>query len=75
MKSPRKGHAHLLPRLRRFLPAQNRLGQRRSSLDLPDHRQMAACLRAWAAWLAASAELLDRASGWEDTEERRAAAT
>jgi len=55
-----------------FLPERVRLRRRRSSLDLPEHRQMAACLRAWGAWLAASAELLERASSSEDVEMRRA---
>ena len=57
-----------------FLPERIRLRQRRSSLDLPEHRQMAACLRAWSAWLAAAAELLERKAAFEagDTESRRA---
>jgi len=55
-----------------FLPAQIKLSRRRRSLDLPEHRQMAACLKAWSAWLATSGELLDRASSSGDAETRRA---
>ena len=45
-----------------FLPEQIRLRRRRSSLDIPEHRQMGACLRAWSAWLTAAGELLERAA-------------
>ncbi len=48
--------------LKGFLPAQIRIRQRQSSLDLPEHRQMAACLRAWTAWLTVAADQLDRGS-------------
>ena len=56
-----------------FLPERIRLRRRRSSLDLPEHRQMAACLRAWGSWLAAAAELLERSAAAEagDMETRR----
>lgn len=43
-----------------FLPEQIRLRRRKSSLDLAEHRQIAASLRAWSAWLTVSGELLDR---------------
>nr|WP_246664856.1 DUF2357 domain-containing protein [Rhodoblastus acidophilus] len=46
--------------LKGCLPSRIRVGRRRSSLDLPEHRQMGACLRSWAAWLGAVAEILDR---------------
>ena len=58
--------------LQGFLPERIRLRRRRSSLDLPEHRQMAACLRSWQAWLAASASLLDRTAAADDPETRRA---
>ena len=45
-----------------FLPEQIRLRRRKSSLDLKEHRQIAACLRAWSAWLSVSGELLARDS-------------
>jgi hypothetical protein len=44
--------------LKGFLPAKIRLRRRRNSLDLPEHRQMAACMKAWSAWLLAAAERL-----------------
>ncbi len=61
--------------LQGFLPERIRVRQRRSSLDLPEHRQMGACLRAWAAWLGAVADVLGRGAGdagsGTDTETRR----
>ena len=60
--------------LRGFLPERIRLRRRRSSLDLPEHRQMAACLRSWQAWLTASASLLDRTADSTDAETGRAGA-
>lgn len=46
--------------LRGFLPERIHLRHRRSSLDLPEHRQMAACLRSWAEWLGLAAEWIER---------------
>ncbi|PZP44808.1 MAG: hypothetical protein DI601_11200 [Azospirillum brasilense] len=60
--------------LRGFLPEQIRLRQRLSSLDLPEHRQMAACLRSWSAWLGSVAGLLERGREERDTESRQGAA-
>ncbi|MBA4709694.1 DUF2357 domain-containing protein [Aquitalea aquatica] len=54
--------------LKGFLPQQIRIRQRCSSLDLPEHRQIGACLRAWSSWLAAMAEQLDRSQRDEDPE-------
>ncbi len=54
-----------------FLPEQIRLRRRQSSLDLTEHRQIAACLRAWSAWLTVSGEWLDRASGAIDADTGR----
>ena len=51
--------SRLPPQLKGFLPEHIRVRQRRNSLDLPEHRQMAACLRSWAGWLAAVADLLE----------------
>ena len=66
--------SRLPPALNGFLPEQIRLRRRRSSFDLVEHRQMAACLRAWRSWLAAAAGQLDRsaADGKGDMETRRA---
>ena len=69
-RSPRR----LPTALRGFLPERIRLRRRRSSLDLPEHRQMAACLRSWQAWLTATASLLDRTAAIDDPETKGAAA-
>lgn len=50
------------------LPAHITLRQRRNSVDIPEHRQIKACLRAWAAWLAGIADLLAKRSGADDAE-------
>ena len=69
------GSAGRLPAaLQGFLPERIRLRRRRSSLDLPEHRRMAACLRSWQAWLTASASLLDRTAVSADPETKRVAA-
>ncbi|QYA11889.1 DUF2357 domain-containing protein [Rhizobium sp. AB2/73] len=60
--------------LKGFLPERIRVRQRLSSLDLPEHRQMAACLRSWVAWLGIAAELLERKRPEGDAELRRGAA-
>jgi hypothetical protein len=57
-----------------FLPERIRVRRRLGSLDLPEHRQMAACLRLWVAWLGAAAELLDVSRPEEDRELRSGAA-
>jgi hypothetical protein len=68
------GGASRLPvELKGKLPERIRVRHRRSSLDLPEHRQMAACLRSWAAWLTAVAGLLDRPAS-DDGEVRQSRA-
>lgn len=57
--------------LQGFLPEQIRVRQRRSSLDLAEHRQMGACLRAWSQWLSAVGQTLAREDAGTDTEIRR----
>jgi hypothetical protein len=57
--------------LKGFLPSQIRIRKRMNSFDLPEHRQMGACLRAWSAWLAAVSETLTINGGGADTEIRR----
>lgn len=52
--------SRLPDQLQGFLPHRIRISQRRNSFDLPEHRQMAACLRSWAAWLTAVGETLSR---------------
>lgn len=54
--------------LKGSLPAHITLRQRRNSVDIPEHRQIKACLRSWAAWLAGVAELLAKADAKGDPE-------
>ncbi|MBF0481652.1 MAG: DUF2357 domain-containing protein [Desulfovibrionaceae bacterium] len=69
---PEVGRPSRLPvSLKGFLPRTIKLQNRRNSLDLPEHRQMASCLRSWSSWLSASADLLDRSKQSTDPEERR----
>ncbi len=50
------------------LPAQITLRQRRNSVDIPEHRQMKACLKSWAAWLGSVADVLARMGATDDPE-------
>lgn len=50
------------------LPAQITLNQRRSSVDIPEHRQIKACLKAWAAWLSNVSEILEKNGKKDDLE-------
>jgi hypothetical protein len=69
------GGASRLPQaLRGFLPEMIRVRPRRSSLDIPEHRQMAACLEAWISWLNTAAGLLVRPGPADDPEMRRSRA-
>lgn len=54
--------------LKGHLPAQITLRQRRNSVDIPEHRQIKACLRSWSAWLGGVAELLGKAGAKDDAE-------
>lgn len=61
-----------LPRpLNGFLPQLIRVRKLRSSLDLPEHRQMGSCLRALSSWLSAVAQILARDDRADDAEIRR----
>lgn len=66
--------SRLPAQLKGSLPECIRVRRRRSSLDLPEHRQMKACLLSWAAWLAAAADLLERSRPDRDAESQRGAA-
>jgi hypothetical protein len=66
--------SRLPPALRGRLPERIGVRQRRSSFDIPEHRQMGACLRSWSAWLDAAAQQLERARPESDAEMRRGAA-
>jgi hypothetical protein len=50
------------------LPAKIALRQRRNSVDIPEHRQIKACLRSWAAWLSGVADMLARTGAKDDPE-------
>lgn len=50
------------------LPAQITMRRRRNSVDIPEHRQIKACLRAWGAWLSSVAGMLGKAGATEDAE-------
>jgi hypothetical protein len=54
--------------LRGRLPAHITLRQRCNSVDIPEHRQIKACLRAWGGWLSGVAEQLSKASASGDPE-------
>ncbi|MBC3453094.1 DUF2357 domain-containing protein [Pseudomonas mosselii] len=50
------------------LPAQITLRQHSNSVDIPEHRQIKACVRSWAAWLSGVADLLTKAGRTGDLE-------
>lgn len=50
------------------LPAKLTLRQRRNSVDIPEHRQIKACLRSWAAWLRSAADMLEKTGVKDDSE-------
>lgn len=54
--------------LKGLLPAHITLRQRRNSVDIPEHRQIKACLRSWSAWLGSVAELMAKAGATDDPE-------
>jgi hypothetical protein len=58
IRTARGTPSRLPPSLRGFLPSHLRVQRRRSSVDLPEHRQMGACLRSWSAWISAVADIL-----------------
>lgn len=57
--------SRLPPALQGRLPAQITLRQRRNSVDIPEHRQIKACLKTWAAWLSVASGALERMGGGE----------
>jgi hypothetical protein len=63
--------SRLPPTLKGYLPEVIRIRQRRSSLDIPEHRQMGACLRSWSTWLSAVADTLVRTDANANAESRR----
>jgi hypothetical protein len=67
--------SRLPPALGGRLPAQISLRQRRNSVDIPEHRQIKACLKSWAAWLSGAAEVLSKNAASDDPEVVTAAGT
>jgi Domain of unknown function (DUF2357)/PD-(D/E)XK nuclease superfamily len=68
------GHpGRLPPGLQGNLPERIHMRQRRSSLDIAEHRQMAACLRAWSTWLGVAADQLARVADPGDAELKQGA--
>ena len=55
------------------LPAQIRVRKCRNSVDIPEHRQIKACLLSWAAWLNGVADALAKLDRNSDTEIRNTA--
>jgi hypothetical protein len=55
------------------LPERIRTRQRLNSLDLPEHRQIGACLRFWSSWLNAAAEAIVGRPSEADSEVRQSA--
>jgi hypothetical protein len=50
------------------LPAQITMRHRRNSVDIPEHRQIKACLKSWAAWLSVTADALGKLGANGDSE-------
>jgi hypothetical protein len=56
------------------LPAHISVRQRRNSVDLPEHRQIKACLLSWSTWLSSVADTLGKSERNGDAEMRGTAA-
>jgi hypothetical protein len=65
--------SRLPPELSGRLPSTLRIRRRHDTEDLPEHREMAACLRSWRAWLLGAADQLGRAEAAGDLEMRATA--
>lgn len=50
------------------LPTHIRLRQRRNSVDIPEHRQIKACLKTWSLWLSGIADVLAKNGASRDLE-------
>jgi hypothetical protein len=65
--------SRLPPSLKGRLPAQITLRLRRNSVDIPEHRQIKACLRSWSSWLGSVSEVLVKASSNDDSQKMNTA--
>lgn len=66
--------SRLPPELQGRLPQTLRIRRRLDTEDLPEHREMAACLRSWRTWLLAASDQLGRAASGDDSERQATAA-
>lgn len=57
------------------LPAQITLRRRRNSVDIPEHRQIKACLRSWSTWMSGIADVLAKTGTSDDPEIVKTAAS
>jgi hypothetical protein len=62
--------SRLPPALKGFLPKRIRVRERRTSMDIPEHRHIVACLRFWAGWLNSAADSLERSAGESELHRR-----
>lgn len=60
------GPSRLPAELQGRLPQTLRMRRRQDTEDLPEHREMAACLHSWRVWLLAAAERLSRVAPGEE---------
>lgn len=60
--------SRLPPALQGQLPTHIRLRQKRNSVDIPEHRQIKACLKAWSLWLSGVADTLAKNGMTHDLE-------
>ncbi|MBN7137633.1 hypothetical protein A7A76_23320 [Lysobacter enzymogenes] len=68
VRTERPGPSRLPQTLGGRLPAHITVRRHRNSVDIPEHRQIKACLRSWAAWLSGIAEALAKAAPSDDSE-------
>ncbi|QSQ52107.1 DUF2357 domain-containing protein [Xanthomonas translucens pv. undulosa] len=68
IRTEASGPSRLPTALNGRLPAQITMRQRRNSVDIPEHRQIKACLRSWATWLSGVADVLNRTDRGSDAE-------
>ncbi|NUO74759.1 MAG: DUF2357 domain-containing protein [Lysobacter sp.] len=68
IRTERPGRSRLPSALSGRLPAQITVRRRRKSVDIPEHRQIKACLQSWASWLSGIADALAKAAPSDDPE-------
>lgn len=68
IRSETAGPSRLPAALQGRMPAHITLRRRRNSVDIPEHRQIKACLKSWAAWLGSAADMLAKTDVKDDPE-------